>query len=43
MINGQAGAFFDVFDTVAQIAGVINRPDYPNYGGGKPMTQLINS
>ena len=40
-IQGQTGAFFDVFDTVAQVAGVIDREDYPNYGGGNPMTQLI--
>lgn len=37
-----SGDFFNVFDTIAKIAGVIDRPDYPNYGDGLPIASLIN-
>lgn len=39
----KTGAYFEVFDTVAQIAGVIDKPSYPLYGGGNPLSSLIKS
>lgn len=34
-------SFFNVFDSIADIAGVLNDPSYPNYGGGSPLSSII--